>query len=135
MKLVKYVGNASGHDRTGAIHFDSKERPDIQMGGMGEMTDEEIAALAPMGIVLEVVDDGGLEGMSVKDLEKRAEKLGVELDADSNKTEKVSVLRNHLASNPTALAPGEEDRAAVGGTTTGASGGPTGTSTGGGPAA
>lgn len=134
MKLVKYVGNATSHDQTGAISFNSKDRPDIQMGGMGEMTDEEIAALAPMGIVLEVVDDGGLSGMTVKDLDKRAEKLGVELDEGASKDEKVSALRAHLASNPSSQVPGEEGQAAVGGTTVGASGGPTGTSTGGGPA-
>lgn len=132
MKLMKYVENASRTDGTRAIKVGG-DRPDINLGGMGEMEDYEIANASAMGHVLVEADDGGIGDMSIKDLEKRASKMGVTFDEDAKKDDMVSVLRQRLASGPED--PAEAANAAlVGGTTVGASGGPTGVATGGGPA-
>jgi hypothetical protein len=133
MRLMRYVENASPIDGTTAIVV-GDDRPTIQLGGAGEMTDHEISNALAMGHVLEEVDDGGLSKMTVKELDARATKLGLETSEDDSKADKVSALRERLASgpeDPAEVAVGGTPAAAVGGTGTGASGGPTGTSTGG----
>jgi hypothetical protein len=128
MQLMQYVENATSHDATGAITFND-DRPTVQLGGVGEFTDEEVARLSGMGMVLQQVDDGGLSDMTVEDLKKRAKKEDVELDKDDGKDDIVSKLRVALANS------GERQAAmAIGGTGIAASGGPTGTPVGGGPA-
>lgn len=128
MKLMRYTGNASVHDATGAIELpetdEAPARPTVQMRAIGEFTDREVAVLSQMGYVLEAVDDGGLDDMSVKDLESRAKKEGIELGDASKKDEIVSVMRQALANS------GEEQAGqAMGGTFTGAASAATTTST------
>jgi hypothetical protein len=130
MRLMRYEENASPNDGTRVIQV-GDNRPDINMGGMGEMTEQEIAAANAMGHVLVEVNDGGLSGLSVKKLDERAEELGVTFEPDANKDEKVSALRARLASGPEDPAEAA-NTALAGATTVGASGGPTGTPTGGG---
>jgi hypothetical protein len=128
MQLMQYVENAIAHDATGAITFPD-DRPDVQLGGIGEFTDEEVAALSGMGMVLHQVDDGGLSDMTVEELKKLAKKKDVVVEKDDGKDAIVSKLRTALADS------GEQRSAmAIGGTGVGVSGGPTGTPVGGGPA-
>lgn len=125
MKLMRYARNANSIDQTGAITFVDDERPDVLMHGIGEFTDQEISSLTSMGMVLETVDDGGLEDKNVAELEKLAKKEGVELPDGAKKDEIVSALRAGIADS------GEQRAAmAIGGTAVGVSGGPTGVSTG-----
>jgi hypothetical protein len=130
---MKYVENANPNDGTTAIAV-GDDRPTIQLGGMGEMTEHEIRNASAMGHVLVDVDDGGLSKMTVKELDAKAEKLGVALDEDASKDDKIAALRQRLASGPEDPAEAA-NWAAIGGTTVGVSGGPTGVSTGGAPAA
>lgn len=126
LKLMRYVGNASRTDETRAISV-GEDRPTIQMGGSGLMTDHEIHNAVSMGHVLtEVEDDVG--SMDAKALEKHAAKLDLDVDEGAKKEELVEAVRAYQASGTESA-----DAYAIGGTAVGASGGPTGTSTGGGP--
>lgn len=125
MKLVKYVGNADD-SATGAITFSGDDRPDIVRGAVGEMTDQEVAFLSSRGIVLEVVDDGGLDGMTIKDLQKLAEKKSIDVDGLEKKDDLVSAVRTGLASagefeQPTQAIGGTSEGVATGGAGTGTS--------------
>ena len=124
LRLVKYAGNADG-SATGAVTF-SDDRPNLQMGGVGEVTHKEFLTLAARGLVLEPVDDGGLADKTVKELNQLAEKRGVQISDDAKKPELVSALRADLAKSGGA----SPEPVATGGTMTGAGGGPTGTPTG-----
>ena len=81
LRLVKYAGNADG-SATGAVTF-SDDRPNLQMGGVGEVTHKEFLTLAARGLVLEPVDDGGLADKTVKELNQLAEKRGVQVSDDA----------------------------------------------------
>jgi ribosomal protein L5 len=58
MTLVRYEGNASSHDNTGAISMGPDEDP-ILVGGEGELDDEAIARLSGMGLILTPITKSG----------------------------------------------------------------------------
>lgn len=122
MKLVKYIGNADGSS-TSRLDF-RDDRPVLELGGMGEVTDEESAMLASRGIILEVVDDGGLDGLKVKQLQDMAAERGVDVEGLDKKDDLVSALRQNLATAPSSPEP-----VVAGGTSEGVATGNTGTST------
>lgn len=52
--LVKFTGTASRNDGTGVI-TGLEDRPDILLGGEGELTVDEYEGLSRSGLVLEIV--------------------------------------------------------------------------------
>jgi hypothetical protein len=134
MRLMKYVENASPSDGNVAIVV-GDDRPTIYLGGSGEMSDREIASAVAMGYVLTEVEDS-VSKLKIADLDDKIEELGLDVEEDAGKEEKLAALRTRLAAGPEdpsemAIGGGGPSQAAVGGTGTGVSGGPTGTSTGG----
>lgn len=61
---VKYAGNTTPGENTAKITRDNG--PDIELGGVGELSDEEYAVLAPR-LNLEVLDEGSDEVKAYKE--------------------------------------------------------------------
>lgn len=140
MPLVKYVRNADPNSGTALIN-NLKDRPDIPIGGEGELTTDEINVLQNAGLVLEVVGDD-LDDLSRPDLDDRLTAAGLEPKDYKNKEEAVAALRSTGASGapdvdelPPAATPGAGGPAVTGGgAPAGPGGAASGTAAGGGPA-
>lgn len=104
MPLVEYVSNAS--DDTATAVLSGLEGGDIQLGGRGEATPEEISAAQSLGVVLRVVGDDeiepevALEDISMAKLQERADELGVDRVGVRKKEELIEKIREHQAANP-----------------------------------
>jgi hypothetical protein len=92
MPLVKYVRNADPNSGT-AVITGLEDRPDIPIGGEGELTQDEFHTLTSAGLILEVVGDD-LEDLGRSELDDRLTAAGLDPKDYKNKQEAVDALRD-----------------------------------------